>query len=203
MDVLKTHYLIQDYLKEDYYVLYYGLDKHPESVAALSIDPEHIFLIRNEQDLNDYLWLKDKKVLLTNQTTLSYLDAKALFEKAQTMFDDITLVEEICNATRVRQQALDKIESDVDLVYIVGDPKSNNSNKLALITKDRNFNVQMIESVNEININDLKDINKVAVSSGASTPTYLTSMVIEYLKQFDYNDVKTHPKPIIDLSLIL
>ena len=49
----------------------------------------------------------------------------------------------------------------------------------------------------------LKDKNYAAVSSGASTPTYLTNQIIEYLKQFDFNDSKTHQKPFIDKTKIL
>ena len=61
----------------------------------------------------------------------------------------------------------------------------------------------MIESVNDISLEMLKDKHIAAVSSGASTPTYLTTQVINYLKQFDYNNCNTHTKPKIDLHKIL
>lgn len=49
----------------------------------------------------------------------------------------------------------------------------------------------------------VKNKRYAAVSSGASTPTYLTNQVIDYLKQFDINDSKTYQKPIIDKNKIL
>ena len=61
----------------------------------------------------------------------------------------------------------------------------------------------MIESIKDLDINTLKGKKKVAVSSGASTPTYLTNQVIEFLKQFDENKPKTHQKPTIDKKQIL
>ena len=54
-----------------------------------------------------------------------------------------------------------------------------------------------------VEIEWLKNKRYAAVSSGASTPTYLTNQVIDYLKQFDINDSKTYQKPIIDKNKIL
>ena len=52
-------------------------------------------------------------------------------------------------------------------------------------------------------IEDLKGKQKVAITSGASTPTYLTNMIIEFLKQFDYDNPETHYKPKVDINKIL
>ena len=96
------------------------------------------------------------------------------------------------------------IEESVDVIFIVGDPHSNNTRKLASIAKESHHcDVYMIESIDGIEIEWLKDKNYAAISSGASTPTYLTNQIIEYLKQFDFNDSKTHQKPFIDKTKIL
>ena len=101
-------------------------------------------------------------------------------------------------------KAIAKISDDVDVVFIVGDPHSNNTKKLASIASEKaNKTTYMIESVNDITLEMLKDKHIAAVSSGASTPTYLTTQVINYLKQFDYNNCNTHTKPKIDLHKIL
>ena len=52
-------------------------------------------------------------------------------------------------------------------------------------------------------LNCLKTKKIAAVSSGASTPTYLTNQVIEYLNQFDYQDHNTYQKPELDMSKII
>ena len=44
---------------------------------------------------------------------------------------------------------------------------------------------------------------KAAVSSGASTPTYLTNQVIDFLKQFDESNSQTFDKQPIDFTKIL
>ena len=61
----------------------------------------------------------------------------------------------------------------------------------------------MVESVEDINIDVLKGKTCAAVSSGASTPTYLTNQVINFLKQFDENNKETYKKPLFDKTKIL
>ena len=142
--------------------------------------------------------------VITNQTTMSLYDVYDLCEYAKTVLKNITIAKETCQATTIRQEAIAKINDDVDVVFIVGDPHSNNTQKLASISSNKaNKTTYMIESVNDITLEMLKDKKVAAVSSGASTPTYLTNQVINYLKQFNYHDTSTYIKPNIDLNKIL
>lgn len=201
-DVIKTHELIKEYLNQGIDVLYIGKAGHPESEGALSIDPEHIHLIEKKSDFEKLD--PSLSYVITNQTTMSLYDVYDLCEYAKDKLKKITIAKETCQATTVRQEAIAKINDEIDLVFIVGDPHSNNTKKLASIAREKaHKDTYMIESVNDIDIELLKNKQAVAVSSGASTPTYLTTQVIEYLRQFDYHDQSTHPKPEIDLKMII
>ena len=113
-------------------------------------------------------------------------------------------MKETCNATTIRQTALTKLPEDIDLVYVVGDLHSNNTTRLATIAQENsNALVKRIDSIDQIEIEDLKNKHHVAITSGASTPTYLTNLIIEYLEQFDPNDQNTYEKPTIDYQKIL
>ncbi len=79
---------------------------------------------------------------------------------------------------------------------------SSYSQKLASIAS-QNKDVYMIESLQDLNIHWLKGKRKVAASAGASTPTYLTNQVIEFLIQFDESKEETFIKPPIEKSKIL
>lgn len=201
-DVIKTHDLIKDYLCKGFEVLYIGKNGHPESEGALSINSDHIHLIETKADLAKLD--KNLKYVITNQTTMSLYDVYDLCEYAKIQIPDLTIAKETCQATTIRQEAIAKISDDVDVVFIVGDPHSNNTKKLASIACNKaNKTTYMIESVTDITLEMLKDKQAAAVSSGASTPTYLTNQVINYLKQFNYSDPKTYIKPKIDLNKIL
>lgn len=201
-DVIKTHDLIKNYLNQGIEILYIGKAGHPESEGALSIDPAHIHLIENKTDFENLD--PNLNYVITNQTTMSLYDVYYLCEYAKTKLNNLIVAKETCQATTVRQEAIAKINDEVDVIFIVGDPHSNNTKKLASIAHEKaNKDTYMIESVNDIDISMLKEKHAAAVSSGASTPTYLTNQVIEYLRQFDYQNVSTHPKPKIDLAKII
>ena len=183
VDVLKTQNIIRDHLDEGYEIIYFGKKKHPEAEAVLSIS-DKIHLVTNEKGLED-LDLKGKKLFLTNQTTMSYLELKDLIEKVKQIYPQTVVQEEICNATSSRQEAIAKL-TDCDLLYVVGDSKSNNTNKLVDIARKQGIRkVLLIHSYKDIDKNDLKDVEKVYVTAGASTPPLLIDEVISFLKEIN------------------
>lgn len=202
-DVIKTHDLISHSLNNGNDILYIGKHGHPEAEGALAINPQRIHLIQNEADI-DALKDKECQYILTNQTTMSLWDVHALSQYALNQLSHVEIMKETCNATTIRQQAMAKLPEDIDLLYVVGDPHSNNTTRLASIAKEKKaILVRLIESVEDIVLEDLKGKHHIAITAGASTPTYLTNMVIDYLEQFDFDDPMTHQKPIIDPDKIL
>ena len=197
-DVIKTKDITKEYLKQGYEVLYVGKANHPEALAVLA-ESTHIHLITKIDDINtlgNY-----QKVFVTNQTTMSIFEVKKLFDEILIKYPEAIIQREICNATSSRQQAILDLK-DCDLLYIVGDTKSNNSNKLKEIAEENGINkVRLIGSALEISEDDLINVEKVYITAGASTPTYLTNQVIDVLKT--YNDTKELKKPMIDLAKII
>ena len=178
-DVLKTRYKVIDYLNKGYDVIYYGKDKHPEAEAILSIS-NNIHLITSLEDINK-LNINNDKLFMTNQTTISFLELFHIFEKIKGKYPNIIISDETCDATTLRQKAIHNLK-DCDLLYVVGDIKSNNTNKLVEIAKQSGIKkVFLISNYHEINDEDLIDVNKIYVSAGASTPPILIDVVINYL----------------------
>lgn len=200
LDVIKTHDLIKEKLNEGYDILYIGKKGHPEAEGAISIDEKRVHLITSKNDIQ--MMDPNKHYVMTNQTTMSLYDVYDLCEYAKTILPHVTIEKETCTATKIRQEAIKNMEEDIDIVFIVGDPHSNNTQKLASIASEKK-EVHMIESLDDLNINWLKGKKKAAVSSGASTPTYLTNQVIDFLKQFDESNSQTFYKQPIDFTKIL
>jgi 4-hydroxy-3-methylbut-2-enyl diphosphate reductase len=181
-DVYVTHDLIKAYLKKGYQVIYIGKKNHPETNASLSLGSS-VHLVENLDDVY-HLNLKEP-IFVTNQTTFSIKDIFDIHMALKDRYQDIVITEEICNATRIRQNAIIQANEDVDLCYIVGDPRSNNSKNLAKLSRQiTHTKTYLIQSVDDINPKDLENVEIVSVSSGASTPEYLTKAVIEYLKNW-------------------
>ena len=189
-DVIKSQDTIKEYINNNYSVIFIGKDNHPESEAARGISNK-VYVIERAEDIKK-LEIDSPKVALTNQTTMSIFDVYYISEEAKKFFPDIVIIDEICNSTRIRQEAVTKQDSSIDHCFVVGDKLSNNSKKLVevSITKAQ-INATLIETVEDINISDLKTYNKVSVTSGASTPTKITKEVISFLEQFDKDDPAT------------
>lgn len=180
VDVLKNKDLIKSYLDKGYDVVYFGKKKHPEAEAILSLS-NNIHLVSNISDI-DNLNISNDNLFITNQTTMSYLEVEDMLKLIKDKYPTCIIQKEICNATSSRQLAITNIK-DGDVLYVVGDVKSNNTNKLKEIGSKYFKKVFLISNYKEINKKDLVDENKIYVTAGASTPPILIDEVIDYLSK--------------------
>lgn len=180
VDVLKNKDLIKSYLDKGYDVVYFGKKKHPEAEAILSLS-NNIHLVSNISDI-DNLNISNDNLFITNQTTMSYLEVEDMLKLIKDKYPTCIIQKEICNATSSRQLAITNIK-DGDVLYVVGDIKSNNTNKLKEIGSKYFKKVFLISNYKEINKKDLVNENKIYVTAGASTPPILIDEVIDYLSK--------------------
>lgn len=136
---------------------------------------------------------------------MSQWDVAHLMDSLKEKFPHIEVHKEICLATQVRQEAVAQQAGEADLLIVVGDPKSNNSNRLTQVSVEiAGTPSYRIADVSELKVEWLKGINIVAVTAGASTPTPIVKEVINFLDQFDENDPSTHEiKRTVTLDKIL
>lgn len=190
-DVTKTHDLIRDKVKEGYKIIYIGKKGHPEPEGAVGIAPDHVNLVETEEDVMQ-LTLDHPKLIVTNQTTMSQWDVYDVMQTVKARFPQTEMVQEICMATQVRQEAVSEQAKEADLTLVVGDPRSNNSNRLAQVSKEiAGTPAYRIADITEINLEWLKHVEKVAVTAGASTPTPITKEVIKFIEQYDRGNPDT------------
>ncbi|WP_020062663.1 4-hydroxy-3-methylbut-2-enyl diphosphate reductase [Bacillus sp. 123MFChir2] len=184
-DVTKTHDLIEAKKEEGYHIIYIGKKGHPEPEGAVGIAPDIVHLIEKEADL-EALTIPTEKILVTNQTTMSQWDVQQIMEKIQEKFPTAEFHKEICLATQVRQEAVAKQATVADLTIVVGDPKSNNSNRLAQVSEEiASTKAYRVADVSEIQLEWLQGVETVAITAGASTPTPITKEVIAFFEQYD------------------
>lgn len=183
-EVYKTHDLVKKYLLSGYQVLYIGKANHPETEGILSLDPA-IILIENERNARELVKTK-KPVFVTNQTTLSIKEIEPIISIIKTQFPYATIAEEICSSTRVRQEAIIRMNQGVDLCIVVGDPRSNNTASLVKISREATHTRTVrISTLRELTPDLLKGVQTVSVTSGASTPTEITNAVIRFLENYN------------------
>ncbi|MRH43101.1 4-hydroxy-3-methylbut-2-enyl diphosphate reductase [Aquibacillus halophilus] len=191
-DVTRTHDLIREKVKENYEVVYIGKKGHPEPEGAVGVAPGHVHLIESEEDVESLNLDHHDKIIVTNQTTMSQWDVYDVMLKVKEKYPQTELIQEICMATQVRQEAVAEQAKEADLTLVVGDPKSNNSNRLAQVSLEHaGTQAYRIADVSEINLDWLKGVTKVAITAGASTPTPITKEVIKFIEQYDLENQVT------------
>lgn len=186
-DVTRTHELVTDLVARGYYIIYVGKKGHPEPEGVMGEIPGHVSLVEVEADV-DALQLtpeQEQKIAVSTQTTLSQWDTRRVLEYIKQHYPHAETHIDICAATQTRQEAVAAQARDADLTIVVGDPRSNNTNRLVQVSEElAGTPAVRIEDLSQLKQEWLKGKKRVAVTAGASTPSQLTRAVIRFLEEY-------------------
>ena len=162
--------------------IYIGKKNHPEANAALTMNNNVHFYDIHEKF--DYSEVKTNDPLIINQTTLSFLELKDIHQEIRENIKNPNVVDEICDATLLRQKAINELDDSVDTIFIVGSKKSSNTMKLYEVAKDRHPNkrVYLLENIEDVKRLDVI-FNNAVIASGTSTPLSTINQIKEYLER--------------------
>ena len=137
---------------------------------------------RDEFNLENNDSIKDEDVIVLSQTTLSVRDTENTVSKIKDVFPKAKIRNDICYATTNRQEVTVKLASKVDLILVVGASNSSNCNRLRDVSIQSGTNAYLINSYDEIEKNWLEGIEKLGITSGASTPDKLVYEIVKKLE---------------------
>lgn len=193
-DVVSIKDKVMDHLEKGFTVFYIGKKHHPETEGICFNHPE-IYCIEDTNDIP--LQLDTTSIYVTTQTTMSTYQVQPLYDAIRNIYPFASFETQICHATTSRQQAVLNMSDEIDGVIVVGDPKSNNTNKLKRLaqTKPNVKVVVMINDLSELDASQFDHCEFIAITSGASTPNSITTSIIEYMNAYANGD---HPdkKPL-------
>lgn len=163
-------------INEGHDVIYIGKENHPEATAALSISSRVHLLDVSKQIIPE---IKDESPLIINQTTFSHYEIERLINLIKDKYPKAKVFKSVCDASTRRQEALLSLPKETQLIYIVGGKNSNNAKTLFDMAKEHfpNANVIAIQNQDDVKEKDLKGLNLVAISSGASTPKAISEAI--------------------------
>lgn len=198
-DVTVTHDLVKNLVARGYYILYIGKKGHPEPEGVMGEVPGHISLIETEADV-DALTLtaqQAQKLAVSTQTTLSQWDTRRVIRYIKTRYPHVEVHIDICAATQNRQEAVVAQAKGADLTIVVGDPKSNNTNRLVQVSEElAGVPAKRIEDLSQLDPAWLVGKKRIAVTAGASTPSQITREVIRFLEQFEAAETAAVASPL-------
>ena len=176
-NVLKIHRIAEEYSKNGFYVFLCGSKKHPENIGTISYCTKNSYIIETENEvfkaLEKFKQSNIKKLLVISQTTYS-LERFYIIEEIlkNEISKDIKLVikNTICKATELRQKETEEISKQAQYMIIIGGKNSSNTKKLYEIAKENCKNCICVETVEELNLEEIKEQEKVGIMAGASTP---------------------------------
>ena len=181
--VTKVHNEAKKYSKEGKKIILVGHKGHQEVIGTSGQADMKIIDDREKFDLDKS---NDDDVIVLSQTTLSVRDTQDTISKIKNVHPKAVVRNDICYATTNRQEVTVKLAKKVDLILVVGASNSSNCNRLKDVSIQSGTKAYLINSFDEIKDEWLKDVNKLGLTSGASTPDKL---VFEIIKRLDPSNV--------------
>ncbi len=176
--VKKIHKIVAEKSAEGSYIVIVGNGEHPEVQGIRGWAGEQVTVVQTPEDAERFeLPDKDQKVCIVAQTTFKYNKFKELVEIISKKRYDIVVLNTICNATKERQNEARQIAARVDAMVVIGDKRSSNTQKLFEICKEECLNTYYIQTLDDLDINQLRSVESVGITAGASTPNKIIEEV--------------------------
>ncbi|MBS3904536.1 MAG: 4-hydroxy-3-methylbut-2-enyl diphosphate reductase [Simkania sp.] len=190
--VTKVHSAAKRYAEKGYHILLIGHRNHVEIIGTAGEAPESTTIVESIRDVEELSFPVEQKLFYLTQTTLSLDDVADIAEALKAKYPHIETLpsSSICYATTNRQMALREITADCDLVLVIGDPQSSNSNRLREVAAVRGVRAFLINSEHEIDPAWLQNVEMISMTAGASTPEDIVQRCIQRLKTLGVNEVE-------------
>ena len=160
--VTKVHLEALKFAREKRTIILIGHRDHQEIVGTSGEAPDRTLVVDSVEAV-DALHVEDPTGLaFLTQTTLSLYDTQEIVSRLRQKFPKIIgpASDDICYATQNRQEAVEQVAKDVDLILVVGSQNSSNSNRLVELAKRLNREAQLIDSAEDIDPRWLEGVER-------------------------------------------
>ena len=175
--VTKVHNEARKYDDDGRKLVLVGHRGHQEVKGTMGQRPMALVDEREGVDLPD--WGPDTPVAVITQTTLSVDDTQRSIDEIKDRYPDVIVRNDLCYATTNRQTAVKELCRYVDLVLVIGAPNSSNCMRLREVAEANGVTAYLINGPDEVEPAWLDGVEKIGITSGASTPELLVEQVIE------------------------
>lgn len=176
--VLKIHRIVEEHAEHGEHILIIGNDNHPEVEGIKGwCDKERRTVIQSREEAEKFSLTGKQKICIVSQTTFNYKKFQELVEIIQKKGYDIIVLNTICNATEERQTEARQVARDVDAMIVIGGKNSSNTQKLFEICKMECENTYYIQTLRDLDLSELRSIDNVGITAGASTPNNIIEEV--------------------------
>ncbi len=195
--VTKVHLEALRFARAGRTIVLIGHRHHQEIVGTAGEAPERTVVVESVEDVDGLRVEDPERIAYLTQTTLSLYDTQEIVTRLRQRFPKIVgpPADDICYATQNRQEAVERLAGQTQLVLVVGSVNSSNSNRLVEVARRAGVRACLIEDEEAIRPEWLDGVASVGVTAGASAPEILVERVTRRLKEMGFDSVR-------DLELI-
>ena len=180
--VKKIHNIVRKASAEGAHIVIIGNPDHPEVQGIRGWAGEKVTVVQDKESAEGVDFGKKEKICVVSQTTFNYNKFKDLVEIIRKKGYDIIVLNTICNATKERQEEAARIAERVDAMIVIGDRRSSNTQKLFEICRNACMNTYYIQTLDDLDMNQLRSVETVGITAGASTPNKIIEEVQSHVR---------------------
>ena len=175
--VKKIHRIVEEESKKGKHIIIIGDANHPEVQGIKGWSESDVTIIKTEEEADKFESSSGTDICIVSQTTFNYNKFKYLVEIISKKSYNIHVLNTICNATKERQTEAESIAKEVDVMIVIGDKSSSNTQKLFEICQSACKDTYYIQTLDDLDMNQLKSVKTVGITAGASTPNNIIEEV--------------------------
>lgn len=175
--VKRIHKIVEKESGAGKQIVIIGNPGHPEVEGIMGWSKTPATVIESGEEAKKFTNPGQQEICLVSQTTFNYNKFQELVEIIKKKGYDISVLDTICNATEERQTEARKIAAESDLMIVIGDKHSSNTQKLYEISKKECANTYYIQTSKDMDYHQIQSINNVGITAGASTPNNIIEEV--------------------------
>ncbi|MBO7520807.1 MAG: 4-hydroxy-3-methylbut-2-enyl diphosphate reductase [Opitutales bacterium] len=180
-DVGRIAGVIKSHAKKGDTIILMGDPKHPEVIGLLGYAEGRGFVVKSDADIDKLPDIKGG-ICMVSQSTMFPDDYQELAGYLKKRFPQTEVIDTICGATKERQKDVTVLAAQgAQAIIVIGGRHSANTVKLAIMAKRTGLPCFHIETLAELDLNEIKKYDIVGVTAGASTPEFLIDEVCSAL----------------------
>ena len=178
--VKKIHTIVKNETQKGRKIIIFGSPAHPEVEAIASFCREPL-IVQSPEELEN--WLREAPerrnlpIIMVSQTTSSQKMWKSCAEIAKKVCTNCEIFDTICRATEMRQEEAAILSQKCDAMVVVGDARSSNTGRLAMICEQYCKKVSLVDQADDLEMSLFSGANTVGITAGASTPSWIIKEV--------------------------
>ena len=178
--VKRIHGIVAKAEEEGRLPLIFGAHDHPE-VQGIAGWCSNCLIFETPEELEN--WARSAEcdtnlpMCMVCQTTSNENLWKLCVNFAKKQFTNLKIFDTICRATECRQNEAAQLSKNCQAMVVVGDAKSSNTGRLAMICREHCGRVVLVDNAAELDSEFFRGVANVGITAGASTPAWIIKEV--------------------------